>query len=535
MVVSPQEPDRAQPMTLPPRIRCDPALLAALADASTYGGAEVEVRETHASWVFLAGDRAYKLRKPISLGFLDYSTLALRRSASLEEVRVNEELAPGIYLGVRAILRSDEGFTLAAEQDPADAVDYVVEMRRFNEADTLAGLIDSRRLTHAHLDAVARRLARFHRMARVVPGGGAHDTLDMWHENVRELALAGAPEEWPLDAANGFAEAFVSAHARELELRRGAGLVRDGHGDLRCEHVLAVPRVRIVDRIEFDASLRHCDTACDLAFLSMDLEARGQRWAAHALVSAYRRNGMSTGSEALLAFYAAHRALIRAKVSLIAAAEHDGDRRSQLLERARSLWALSELLSWRARTPVALIICGAPASGKSTLAAELSRRSGTEVVASDAMRKAAAGLKPTERAGPEHYSERSTRRTYELVAHAAQRVLRRDGAVIVDATCHSRAERMLLAGLRGAHITDLVVHCDVPLAVALERARHRMHEAASVSDAGPEVVAERYLTFEPLEELPPAGVLELDGRLPLDAQVQRVTRAVDRRLHVNST
>jgi aminoglycoside phosphotransferase family enzyme/predicted kinase len=529
MVVSRQEPDRTRPMTSASETRCDPALLAALADASTYGCTEVEVRETHASWVFLAGDRAYKLRKPISLGFLDYSTLALRRSASLEEVRVNEELAPGIYLGVRAILRSDEGFMLAAEQDPAEAVDYVVEMRRFNEADTLAGLIASRGLTRAHLDDVARRLARFHSTAPVVPGGGAHDTLEMWQRNVRELAATRAPEEWALDTANGFAEAFVSAHAHELELRRGEGLVRDGHGDLRCEHVLAVPPVRIVDRIEFDASLRRCDTACDLAFLSMDLEAHGQRWAAQALVSAYRRSGMSTGSETLLAFYAAHRALIRAKVSLIAAAEHDGDRRSQLMARSRSLWALSELLSWRARAPVALIVCGAPASGKSTLAAELSRRSGIGVVSSDATRKAAAGLKPTERAGLEHYSERSTRRTYELVAHAAQRALRRDGAVIVDASCHSRAERMLLAGLREAHVTDLVVHCDVPVAVALERARRRMHEAASTSDAGPEVVAERYLTFEPLDELPPASVLELDGRLPLDAQIQRVTRAVDRR------
>jgi aminoglycoside phosphotransferase family enzyme/predicted kinase len=530
-----QHADRVVPPIAPASSTpCDPALLAALGDPATYGSADVEVRETHASWVFLAGDRAYKLRKPISLGFLDYSTLAMRRSASLEEVRINEELAPGIYLGVRAIRRGAEGFTLAAGQEPAGAVDYVVEMLRFDEADTLAGLIASRRLTQAHLDGVARRLARFHRTAPVVPGGGVHDTLAMWRKNVRELAATGAPEEWDLDTANGFAEAFVSAHAHELELRRDTGLVRDGHGDLRCEHVLAVPPVRIVDRIEFDASLRHGDTACDLAFLSMDLEASGQRWAAQALVSAYRRNGMTTGSETLLAFYAAHRALIRAKVSLIAAAERDGDGRSQLVARSCSLWALSELLGWRARTPVALIICGAPASGKSTLAAELSRRSGIGVVSSDATRKAAAGLEATERAGPEHYSESSTLRTYELVADAAQRALRCDGAVIVDATCHSRAERTLLAGLRGAGITDLVVRCDVPLAVALERARQRLHEATSVSDAGPEVVAERYRTFEPLDELPPAGVLELDGRLPLDAQVQRVTRAVDRRLHPNS-
>ena len=510
--------------------RCAPALLAALADPSTYDGAPVDMHETHASWVFLTGDRAFKIKKPLALGFLDYSTLARRHGACLEEVRVNRELAPGIYLGVRAIVKTRAGFVFAPGEAPK-AVEYAVEMRRFNEDDTLAGLIASGRLTSAHLEAVARRLAEFHRMAPVVPGCGAGETLEMWQKNIRELASTSGAKEWPLTLAADFAEAFMLVRSGEIELRRRAGLIRDGHGDLRCEHVLAVPTVRVVDRIEFDPSLRHGDVGCDLAFLAMDLEANGQRWAADELVSSYRDHGIDPGSEVLLAFHGAYRALVRAKVLLIAAAEHDDERRVKLLEQARSMWALSERLCWRARAPVVVVICGPPASGKSTLAAELSRRSGVEVVSSDATRKAIAGLGPTERAAPEHYSEHFTHLTYERLTQAARRTLGDRGAVIVDASCHSRAERSLLVeGLLRTVVTGLVVYCEVPLAVALERAARRMHDSTRVSDASPQIVAARYRSFQPLDEWRSACVLELGTQQPLDAQVCSVTRAVDRRL-----
>lgn len=505
-------------------------LLAALAHASTHGAAEpVEVHETHASWVFLIGDRAFKLKKPLDLGFLDYSTPARRRIACLEEVRVNRELAQDIYLGVRAIVRADTRLTTTSE-GASNAVDYVVEMRRFREADTLAGLIASEELSAAHIEAVARRLAAFHRGAPVVAGGGAQEVLRMWLLNIRELAEAGRAPAPSVDLSPGFAEAFVSVHSEEIERRRHAGLVRDGHGDLRCEHVLAVPSVRVVDRIEFDPTLRHTDIACDLAFLTMDLEAQGQRWAAEELVSAYRREGMDAGSATLLAFYAAHHALVRAKVALIAAAEHDGERSDELLGQARSMLALAERLCWRARGPLAVVICGPAASGKSSLAAELSHRSGLTVVSSDATRKAAAGLRATDRATPEHYSHRFTHRTYELLAARARELLDGGSGVIVDASCRSRAERSTLLGrLRRSGLPRLVVRCDVPLEVALERAARRMHDPDRISDADPHIVAQQYRSFQPLEELAPGSVFELDTTHPLDAQVGELTRAIDRR------
>lgn len=507
----------------------DELLLRALAQPAMYGGGgSVAVHETHASWVFVAGERAYKVKKPVTLAFLDYGTLARRLAACREEVRVNRELAPDVYVGVRAIVRTAAGFALADEHAPG-AVEYAVEMRSFDEAETLAGLIAAGTLTRERVRAVGRRLAAFHRAAPVVDGGGPREVLDMWLANVRELADVSSARAWRVDLMEGFGAAFVRAHEGEIERRRLAGLVRDGHGDLRCEHVLARGKVvRVVDRVEFDPALRHTDVACDLAFLTMDLEALGQRWAADELIGAYRHEGVDPGSEALRSFYAAHRALVRAKVALIAASEHQGALSDGLLEQAGERWALGERLCWRARAPLALLVCGPAASGKSTLAAELARRSGMALVSSDVVRKSAAGLAASERAAPEHYGERFTRLTYQRLGRDARLALARRHGVIVDATCRARADRALLLGeLGGRGLTCVAVRCEVPLELAVARAARRMGDAARVSDATPEVVAEQYRSFEALDELPAGSVLELDTTRSLAAQVAEVTRAVD--------
>jgi aminoglycoside phosphotransferase family enzyme/predicted kinase len=509
----------------------DPALLEALATPATYGqDLPVAVHETHASWVFVAGERAYKIKKPVALGFLDYSTLSRRHAACREEVRVNQDLAADIYLGVRALIRTAHGFRLAGEGADG-AVEYAVEMQSFDERDTLAGVIAAGDLTPVHIQDIARRLASFHSSAPVVGGAGPSEVLASWRANIQELDRLRHPDRWNVAVTAGFAEAFVRAHRREIEQRARDQHIRDGHGDLRCEHVLARGAIRIVDRIEFDPALRHTDVACDLAFLTMDLEALGQRWAARELVNAYRQAGGSPGSESLRAFYAAHRALVRTKVTLIDAAGHEPDAGGSRHQHVTRLWALAEQLCWRARRPLVIVVCGPAGSGKSTLAAELARRSQLEVVASDAIRKRRAGLAPTERARPEHYSGQFTQATYELLGRGALARLRRDGGVIVDATCRTSSQRaQLLQWLDGHAATRVIVLCQVTRETALARAGRRMQRADRVSDATPQIVAEQFDAFEPLDELAARSVLALDAEQTLDMQVAEVTRAVDDRL-----
>jgi aminoglycoside phosphotransferase family enzyme/predicted kinase len=504
-----------------------PQALRALADPATYGSAApVTVHETHASWVFVSEQRALKVKKPVALGFLDYGTLERRRHACEEEVRINRELAPGVYLGVRAIVKRDAGLALA----PASAhgaLEYGVEMRRVLERDTLAGVIAEGALRPAYMGAIAARLAGFHRGAPEVEGGDPVSLLEMWRRNLDELATAAGVAGSSAPTSRGFAPGFVRRHRTELEERRRRGMVRDGHGDLRCEHVIVRPRVGVLDRIEFDPALRCGDIAFDLSFLTMDLEAHGHAWAARELVERYRAVGLDPGSDQLLCFYGAHRALVRAKVAFIAASQRHAREREASLAQAREMWLLGERMCWRARSPLAVVICGLPATGKSTLAAALATRTGWEVVNSDTVRKRAAGLAPAESGPEELYDDAVTDHTYGLLAQAAVRGLRERRGVIVDATCRARSTRRPLLERVARSAETLAVRCVVPAEVALARAAARAGQPAQTSDADPRVVAELRESFEPLQELDPIRVLELDTRAPVEEQLRIVAAQAD--------
>ncbi len=501
-------------------------LLRELKASATFGAGPVEQRETHASWVFLAGPFAYKIKKPVKLEFLDYSTPALRRAACHEEVRVNGELAAGTYLGVRALVRTPAGPKLGEEHDP-QAFEYIVQMRRFEESHTLQGLIDAGKLRDEHIYETARSLARFHDRARVVREAEPAQVLERWQRNLHELEALVDSASWRLQLVREFAHGFAAAHVAELNGRLREGRVRDGHGDLRCEHVLLEDGVQIVDRIEFDARLRRLDVGADLAFLAMDLEANGERGAAQLLLEEYRKAGGSPGEDALLAFHSAYWALVRAKVAVIAASS-SGD--SARLVQAERLRALAERLRWRARGPLALIVSGPAASGKSTLAGELAERSGLTVLASDQLRKRLAGIEPAERARPEHYSANFTQATYAALGETARARLAQGEGVILDATCRTAEQRSVLLGaIEGVAERVLLVQCRVSLATAMRRARERMSEPGHVSDATPAVVEAQYSELQPPSELPPERRLELDCEAPLERQANEVTLALDRR------
>ncbi len=509
---------------------------AALGRPQTYGHrpASVEVRETHISWVFLAGELVYKLKKPVVLDFLDYGTAERRRKMCQEEVRLNRRLAPDLYIGVRGVKLRSDGAVLTAEDD-RDAVEFVVEMHRYDERDTLRARLARGELAGSEVAAVGRALADFHSSARRVPADrapvlAAERRFDQnLHELLGDVEQRGEIER--IQALERFAHAFVSAHATTLRWRATEGYIREGHGDLRAEHVLVGDRVQVVDCVEFDRNLRELDVADDLAFLVVDLAARGGERFAEELVRAYRGAGGDPGDHRLIAFYATYRALVRAKVSLVRAAQLPLSSAAHGRESAaaRDLIALAERYAWQARLPLVIVVCGAPASGKSYLAGALAEHSGFAHLSSDLTRKRLVGVRPTERAAAAAYSPEWNTRTYAVLGRRAAGELRAGRGAIVDATFRHLADRRAFAdGLGSA--PALFIECHAPRSVLAERAIRRAHGRNRVSDADVGIALRAQRAWEPLDEVPAGAHITVRTDRQLDQTVGDVLALLDRHL-----
>lgn len=479
--------------------------------------ASVEQRETAISIVFLAAERVYKVKKPLTLPFLDYADAERRRDLCREEVRLNRRLAPDVYLGVRAIVDRRGDLMLNGDRD--DAVEWAVEMRRLPEQRTMAALLDVGRLTTAGVSAAGRRLAAFHADAEVPaepPGPGeVKRPIDENFQPLLDLDLP-ARERRRLAAAGRFFDAFAIGRRDLLAERAASGHVRDGHGDLRLEHVLLLDEgVIAYDAVEFDSALRRIDVAADLAFLVMELVARGADEPARELVEAYRGAGGEPGPDSLLAFYAAYRAWVRAKLAYLA-----GDDATALVNAA-------ERLRWRARLPLIVVLCGVTASGKSTVARRLGQASGLPVLASDRVRKELAGVAPSDRAAQAHYGTAANRRTYhELGARAT-----RGGGAIVDATFRHRADRDAFAEGAAAGTAPIrFVECRAPRSVLLERAHARERDPERVSDATTEMVDRQLADWVPLDEVPAAEHIGVRTDQHPEEILDELEARLDRRL-----
>jgi aminoglycoside phosphotransferase family enzyme len=307
------------------------ALLAGLADPAAYphptpGG--VEVRQTHISAVFLAGDRAYKLKKPVALGFVDYATPARRRHFCEEELRLNRRLAPDVYLAVAPVTRTGDGRLRVGGNGPA--VDWVVVMRRLPDAATLEATLARRALRPGQLEAVARRLAAFHAAAAPAPAGRGFGTASAVERAIEEnlAALDRAAADGLLAAADtaaiarGCRTALAAASGR-IDARARAGRVRECHGDLRLDHVYLFPKAPppgdccVIDGIEFNDAFRYIDPVADIAFLVMDLGVHGHVAEAVTFADAWFAASGDGRGRALLPLYALYRATVRAKVEVI--------------------------------------------------------------------------------------------------------------------------------------------------------------------------------------------------------------------------
>lgn len=495
-------------------------------------GGDVQRRETHISHLFLTGDRAYKLKKPLVLDFLDYGTPELRLQACRDEVRLNRRLAPELYLGVRGLVPAAGAVKLADAEDP-QAIDYLVQMRRYDEEQTLAAAVGRGEPGADQLRRLGTTLAAFHADCPPAAGApGAVRALAMVERNLKELGarLVEADDIGRVLTLGRFLRAFVRARAALFDRRAAEGRVREVHGDLRAEHVILRPRLSVVDCVEFDAGLRTLEVADDLGFLAMDLCALGAEPAAREVVAGYRAAGGDCGPDELLWFHAVHRALVRAKVAFVRARQEEDDAAAGSRAEAGRLLGLAESLSWRARGPLALVLCGVPASGKSYLAKALADAFALPRLSSDVVRKELAGLGPHERAPETAYATDVSAGTYQALAERAADGVAQHGCVLLDATFRHRADRERLRRALEPGIPVVFAECLAPAAVLAERADLRDRDPDRVSDATADIARRLRAEWEPLDEVPAAAHLALRTDRPVSGVISDLAALLDERL-----
>lgn len=434
----------------------------------------IETRQTHISVVFLVGGFAWKVKKPVDLGFLDFSTLAKRRRFCEEELRVNRRTAPEVYLGVDAIVRDTDGsLQVTASPGEREVVEVAVRMKRLPEAGLLdrrldrvargsndADRSDLRRL----LSAFAPDLAAFHAGCPTGPGidehGGPDGMRRQFEENFARLEPFAGSEAIDVISMRRFewlrTKAFerLEASRSRLDERMRSGRVREGHGDLHAGNLCAIDdRLIAFDAIEFDARMRCRDEACEVAYLAMDLEHRGFAALAVAWTRAYARASGDRGVIELAPLFRVHYAVVRTLVEAIRsrdAAVGDAERSSSLAAARR----YADLATGHLLRPSLIVTCGLQGTGKSTLARAIAAPLRAVVLRSDVIRKRLAGVaiddrRGRDRAGESLYSEASTARTYAVLLQAAAAALRRGRHVVVDAACSKASQRSLFVELAG--------------------------------------------------------------------------------------
>ena len=469
--------------------------------------------ETHISWVLLTGPYAYKLKKPLKLPFLDFSTVERRRHFCEEELRLNKRLAPDLYLDVVPI-----GGTVDAPRiGETPAIDYAVRLRQFDPAATADRKLLSGAIAPDAIGRLAEAIAAFHERSTPAqgrpPGPLALENLD---ELERALADAGLAE--PIGPLRDWTRAQAAQLAGPFAERQQAGAVRETHGDLHLENLVVIDgNIRPFDALEFDASMRSVDVVDEAAFLVMDLKAHDRPDLGFLFLNRYLEITGDYAGMRLLRFYLVYRALVRAKVRAIKAVQ---SRAPDASARVVPYLALARGLT-EARSPLLVITRGLSGSGKTTVAGELMTRLPAVRIRSDLERKRLHGVAPdargSHRVGEGRYDRSATEKTYAALATFAEHALAGRLNVIVDATfaaCDRRRAWHALAERCGARFA--ILDCSAPEETLRARVRARAAAHADASEATEAVLEAQLAHDEPPTRNEARYVHRIDTSAELD-------------------
>ena len=486
------------------------ALIAALQNPALYPHPVdgFRVIETHISWVILTGAYAYKLKKPVDFGFLDFTDLAARKHFCEEELRLNQRMAADLYLEVLPITGSVEAPELGGTGEP---IEYALKMREFPQTQLMAEVQARGELSDAHIDALAERIARFHLATPQVAADHVLNSpeaivapMRQNFEQIRPL-LSEAADLQQLDALSEWTETTISRLQPLLQQRCQQGFIRECHGDLHLGNATIIDdEVVLFDCIEFNDPFRLIDIASDAAFLAMDLEDRGLKCQARRFINGWLEHSGDYDALALLNLYKAYRALVRAKVNLFRLfQEQDAVQRKVILRQYRSYANLAESYSAIPSRFLA-ITHGVSAVGKSQVALRLVEALGVVRLRSDVERKRLYGKQPSAAEGELDsgiYSAEAGEATYRRLHELAEMALTAGFSAVIDATYLKHEQRQ--AAWQVAESTGvpfLIIDCEAPEAVIEQWLTQRQAAGNDPSDATIEVVRAQQANREPLSE-----------------------------------
>jgi aminoglycoside phosphotransferase family enzyme/predicted kinase len=510
----------------------------ALQDAARYPEptTTIKVRETHISLVFLTDRFAYKFKKPVNLGFLDFSTLAQRQFYCQQELTLNRRLSSGVYLAVVALHRDKQHYSF---HDHGEVVDYAVKMRRLPTNSSLQALLQQDAVTPEMIQALTRRLVTFHADHPIALSSEPYGTWERvmvdWEENfVQTVGSIGRTlsRQTYLQIQQAVTT-FMTRHQGWFAQRVRDGHIRDCHGDLRAEHIYFEPdQLQIIDCIEFNHRFRFIDVTSEVAFLAVDLERLGAAALARHFVRDYVQHSGDVSMYRLLDFYCCYRAYVRGKVTAIRLqADPPLELRALLQRRAESYFTLAAQYAGRLSRPCLLVMTGLIASGKSTVAQEIAAALDLELFSSDRLRKELAGIPPetSQRAayGADLYSAAMTQQTYDALAMRARQALGRGCSVILDASFAKRKARQRMAALaQELQARYCVLECWASEATLRERLRAREHMSTSISDAREWLLSQFQRDYEPVQVDEAAYCVRLDTTQGLHQCVQQALASI---------
>ena len=496
----------------------------------------IEVLETHISWVILAGDYAYKLKKAVDFGFLDFSTLQKRHFFCQEELRLNRRFARQLYLDVVSITGS---VTQPQLNGPGKPLEFAVKMRRFSQDCLLSELAARQRLLPEHVDEIASLLADVHGSidrAGAASELGRAEGIQHWVlENFVRIrsALQTARADPRLDRLECWCRQEFDEIRASLELRRNDGFIRECHGDLHLGNLALVDgRITPFDCIEFNPQLRWIDVMSEAAFLMMDLLDREYPGLAYRFVNGYLQHTGDYAGVRVLRYYLVYRALVRAKVTALRLAQQGGQADERAGDRRIYDGYTSLAAGWAdAQSPYMLIMHGVSGSGKTWHAGRLMERLGAIRLRSDIERKRLYGYRADARTGSDTqagiYSRAASEKTYAHLAGLAGSVIAGGLPVIVDAAFLRIEERQQFRRLaKSLNVPFGILHTEADEATLIARINRRLQAGNDPSEADVAVLKSQLATQEPLlpTEMDDVFIIDASGALDLDALIGRICK-----------